>query len=152
MHFVRTHESYEVKFRPGYMKTDFETLWRKSTEFSRDRAGSAGITIRALNEDNYTKTAMAKYTKLYCDHDGKDAPDRFMECPGSYECHVVLLGITQWVAIRKVRMIVNHHSKEVLERRAYKSRPKNPLKGSTLYAVGKFRVSCDGREYDPLEH
>lgn len=152
MHFVRTHESTEIKFRPGYMKTDFNEAWSKTTESSRDHAGSAGVTIRTLNEGNYTKTAMAKYKKIYCEQNGKEAKDKFMEWPGSYECHVVLLGVTKWVAVRKVRKIVNHHVKEVTERRTYKSRPKTPLKGSTLYAVGKFMVSFDGREYDPLEH
>lgn len=152
MHFVVTHEEREIKFRPGYMKTDFNEAWSKTTEASRDHAGSAGVTIRTLNDGNYTKTAVAKYNKLYCEQNGKDAPDRFMEYPGSYECHAVLLGVIKWVAVRKVRKIVNHHVKEVTERRTYKSRPKTPLKGSTLYAIGRFRLSYDGREYDPLEH
>lgn len=152
MHFVVTHEAREIKFRPGYMKTDFNEAWSKTTEASRDHAGSAGVTIRTLNEGNFTKTAVAKYAKLYRDRDGKDATDRFMECPRSYECHAVLLGVIKWVAVRKVRKIVNHHVKEVTERRTYKSRPKTPLKGSTLYAVGRFMLSYDGREYDPLEH
>lgn len=152
MHFVVTHEAREIKFRPGYMKTDFNEAWSKTTEASRDHAGSAGVTIRTLNEGNFTKTAVAKYAKLYRDRDGKDAQDKFMNWPGSYECHAVLLGVIKWVAVRKVRKIVNHHVKEVTERRTYKSRPKTPLKGSTLYAVGRFMLSYDGREYDPLEH
>lgn len=152
MHFVVTHEAREIKFRPGYMNTDFKEAWSKTTECSRDGAGHAGVTIRTLNEGNFTKTAVAKYAKLYRDRDGKDAPDKFMNWPGSYECHAVLLGVIKWVAVRKVRKIVNHHVKEVTERRTYKSRPKTPLKGSTLYAVGRFMLSYDGREYDPLEH
>lgn len=152
MHYSTSHETQEIAFRPGYLSTDFEQQWMKTTEFTRDHAGSQGIKVRSLTEGNYTKAMDAKYRKLYMDDKAKDVPDRFMEWPGQYECHAVMLGIVKWMAIRKVKKVVDHHIKEVAERRYYKSRPKTPLKGSTLYAIGKFRVSYDGREYDPLEH
>jgi hypothetical protein len=109
-----------------------------------------------LNDGNYTKAAASKYEKTYRDKwDGTkttEVKDRFMELPGSYNCHAVLVGIVGWRAVRKVRKVVNHHITEVEETKDYKSRPKTPLKGSTLYALGRFYVSYDARDYDPVEH
>ena len=154
-HYVNCHELHKVKFRPGYTQTDFARWWQKQTPCRRDGCTSSP-SVRVLNDGNYTKAAMAKYDKTYVDtyKNGtrKDAPDQFMECPPSYGCRAVLVGIVGWRAVRKVRRVVDHHITEVEETKDYKSRPKTPLKGSTLYALGRFFVSYDARIYDPCEH
>ena len=132
------------------MSTDFAAWWQRQTPCRRDGCTSRP-SLRSLNDGNYTKATESKYKKLYVD--GKvDAKDRFMEWPGSYECHAVFLGIVGWRAVRKVRKVVDHHIQEVEEFKDYKTKPKSPLKGSVLYALGNFRVSYDARDYDPLEH
>lgn len=147
-HYVNCHELYRIKFRPGYAVTDFREWWRQQIPCRRDGC-SSNASVRILNDGNLTKAAESKYAKTY----GGDKPkDNFMNWPGSYECHAVLVGIVGWRAVRKVKRIVNHHVKEVEETKDYKSRPKTPLKGSTLYALGRFRVSYDARDYDPMEH
>lgn len=154
-HYVNCHELHKVKFRPGYTKTDFTHWWQKQTPCRRDGC-TCCPSVRVLNDGNYTKAARAKYDKTYVDtyKNGtrKDAPDQFMECPPSYGCRAVLVGIVGWRAVRKVRRVVDHHITEVEETKDYKSRPKTPLKGSTLYALGRFFVSYDARIYDPMEH
>ena len=154
-HYVNCHELHKVKFRPGYTKNDFAHWWQKQTPCHRDGC-TCCPSVRVLNDGNYTKAARAKYDKTYVDtyKNGtcKDAPDQFMECPPSYGCHAVLVGIVGWRAVRKVRRVVDHHITEVEETKDYKSRPKTPLKGSTLYALGRFFVSYDARIYDPCEH
>ena len=154
-HYVNCHELYKVKFRPGYTQTDFANWWQKQTPCRRDGC-TCSPSVRVLNDGNYTKAAAAKYEKTYRDKwDGTkttEVKDRFMEWPGSYGCHAVLVGIVGWRAVRKVRKVVNHHITEVEETKDYKSRPKTPLKGSTLYALGRFFVSYDARDYDPYEH
>ena len=154
-HYVNCHELYKVKFRPGCTKNDFAHWWQKQTPCRRDGC-TCCPSVRVLNDGNYTKAAKAKYDKTYVDtyKNGtrKDAPDQFMECPPSYGCRAVLVGIVGWRAVRKVRRVVDHHITEVEETKDYKSRPKTPLKGSTLYALGRFFVSYDARIYDPCEH
>ncbi len=154
-HYVNCHELYKVKFRPGYTQTDFAHWWQKQTPSRRDGC-TCCPSVKVLNDGNYTKAAATKYEKLYMNKykNGKRiaAQDDFMEWPGSYNCHAVLVGIVGWRAVRKVRKVVNHHITEVEETKDYKSRPKSPLKGATLYALGKFYVSYNARDYDPLEH
>ena len=154
-HYVNCHELYKVKFRPGYTQTDFANWGQKQTPCRRDGC-TCSPSVRVLNDGNYTKAAESKYEKTYRDKwDGTkttEVKDRFMEWPGSYGCHAVLVGIVGWRAVRKVRKVVNHHITEVEETKDYKSRPKTPLKGSTLYALGRFFVSYDARDYDPYEH
>jgi len=154
-HYGNCHELYKVKFRPGYPQTDFAHWWQKQTPCRRDGC-TCCPSVRVLNDGNYTKAAASKYEKTYRDKwDGTkttEVKDRFMELPGSYNCHAVLVGIVGWRAVRKVRKVVNHHITEVEETKDYKSRPKTPLKGSTLYALGRFYVSYDARDYDPVEH
>lgn len=154
-HYGCSHEEYTVKFRPGYMSTDFAAWWQRQTPCRRDGCTSRP-SVRSMNDGNYTKAMESKYNKLYVDRyvNGKTikAKDEFMEWPGSYECHAVCLGIVGWRAVRKVKKVVDHHIKEVEEFKDYKTKPKSPLKGSTLYALGIFRVSYDARDYDPMEH
>ena len=150
-HYMNCHEEYTVKFRPGYVATDFAAWWQRQTPCRRDGCTSRP-SIRTLNEGNYTKAMDAKYVKAYVETSKHKPSDDFMEWPGDYNCHAVLLGIVGWRAVRKVRKVVTHHIQEVEETKDYKTKPKAPLKGSTLYALGEFRVSYDARDYDPMEH
>jgi hypothetical protein len=34
----------------------------------------------------------------------------------------------------------------------YKTKPTKGLKGGTIYAIGKYIMSYDARDYDPMEH
>lgn len=153
-HHICYHEQHTVRFRPGYAQSDLSAWWRQQTPAKRD-----GCTdypeLRILNDGAISKAALSKYDKTYRDGaiaSGKDAPDQFMELIPQYKCHAVLLGIKGWRAVRRVRKVVNHHIREVEETKDYKTRPKTPLKGSTLYALGVFCLSYDARDYDPMEH
>lgn len=147
-HYVNCFEDYKVAFRPGYMKTDFEKWWGRQKPCHRD--GCSRVVLRSFNDKNWNETVEKRFNKAYSKNN-KDNYD-FLEFPDSYTCNGVLIGIVGWRAVRKVRKVVNHHIQEVEETKDYKTRPKTPLKGSTLYAVGKFVISYDARCYDPMEH
>ena len=149
-HYGYNFAEYKVRIRrPGYIKTDFDAWWRKQKACYRD--GCSKTNVRVFHDGNWSQTVEKRFDKLYRNKKNTDAYD-FLEYPNSYECNAVLVGITGWVAVRKVKRIVNHHVQEVEETKTYKTKPKTPLKGSTLYAVGKFILSFDARCYDPLEH
>lgn len=147
-HYVNCFEDHKVAFRPGYMKTDFDKWWSRQKACHRD--GCSRVVLRSFNDKNWSETVEKRFVKAY----SKKNPDNydFLEFPDSYTCNGVLIGIVGWRAVRKVRKVVNHHIQEVEETKDYKTRPKTPLKGSTLYAVGKFVISYDARCYDPMEH
>ena len=88
-------------------------------------------------------------------HMGKTAEKKygdFLSYPDSYCCHAVLVGVVGWRSERRVRKVVDHHIKEVIESRTYKTKPTKGLKGSVIYAIGEYVICYDGRDYDPMEH
>ena len=145
MHYIIEHESHTVKFRPGYPETDFKNWWRNQQPCWRD--GCSSVSVKVKSTENLTDARLKRYWAKE-----RKNPDAFLECPDKYECKAVLIGIVGWCSERKVRKVVNHHIQEVVERKNYKTRPSKGLKGSTIYAIGKYVCSYDGRDYDPWEH
>lgn len=143
-HYIN-RESHTVKFIPGSVTTGFREWWSKQIPCTRDGCRSVNVKIDSdqpltkLREDRFFKTCDKKYAD-------------FLDYPGSYTCNAVLIGIVGWRAERKVRKVVDHHIREVIESKTYKTKPTKGLKGSTIYAIGKFAMCYDARDYDPMEH
>jgi hypothetical protein len=146
-HYISSQEVYKVKFRPGYERKDFETWWMSKTPYQRDHSGCQGIYVKVDSTENLTKLRRDRFYK-----NAQKKYGSFLSYPDSYCCNAVLVGIVGWRSERRVRKVVDHHIKEVIECRNYKTKPTKGLKGSTIYAVGEFVIVYDGRDYDPYEH
>ena len=143
-HYIN-RETHQVKFRPGYAWTDFKEWWSRQTPATRD--GCRTVNVKTDSEQTLTKVRQDRFFKT-CDK----KYGQFLDYPGSYTCNAVLIGIVGWCSERKVRKVVDHHIREVIERKTYKTKPTKGLKGSTIYAIGKFAMCYDARDYDPMEH
>ena len=146
-HYGMICEAHNVKFRPGYPETDFKTWWSKQQPCYRDHCSE--VSVRVKSTENLTKTRWDRWERQ-----NNKKCDPFLEYGQviSYKCHALLVGIVGWRSVRKVRKVVNHHIQEVEESRDYKTKPTKGLKGATLYAIGRYVITYDARDYDPLEH
>lgn len=143
-HYIN-REEHTVKFIPGSVTTGFREWWGKQIPCTRD--GCRSVNVRIDSDQPLTKLREERFFKT-CDKKYAD----FLDYPDSYTCNAVLIGIVGWRAERKVRKVVDHHIQEVIESKTYKTKPTKGLKGSTIYAIGKFAMCYDARDYDPMEH
>lgn len=132
MHYFRTFQQITC--------SDFNAFWRETVPYRQDGCGSGYF----VNGTNYNKATPKSIEAAHkCES---------LRYPDKYRCLVYDCGVTGWEVSRKVRKIVRHHIKEVVERRTYKSRPKHILKGGTLKATHYYVFSYDARCYDRYEH
>ena len=144
-HYIINNHVQTLKFNPQRPTYCFEEWWRAQEACHRDGCRTTQLRIDSCEnltparEQRFFKTAKKKYGD-------------FLEYPAGYTCNAVMMGIVGWCCERKVKRIVNHHVKEVIERKMYKTKPTKGLKGGTIYAIGKYIMSYDARDYDPMEH
>ncbi len=144
-HYINTHEVRMLKFNPVRPTYCFDEWWRTQEACHRDGCRTTQLridsceTLTKVREERFRKTMKKKYGD-------------FLEYPSSYTCNAVMMGIVGWCCERKVKRIIDHHVREVIERKTYKTKPTKGLKGGTIYAIGKYIMSYDARDYDPMEH
>lgn len=126
---------------------DFNEWWKIQEPCERDGAGYGQIQSISSYLNNPKLSCNDKVNKRAY---AKALAKRLI--PGKYQTLVIDCGISGWCCERKVTRVIDHHRKEVTERRYYKTRPKTALKGGRIRAIHSYIYSYDAREYDPLEH
>lgn len=122
---------------------DFRTFWSNTVPYRQD--GCCSVTVLNRNYEKVTKASLNKQKP-------KIENCEALKYVNKWSCVAWDCGVIGWVVTRKVNKIVNHHVKEITERKTYKTKPKHILKGGRLESLHQYVISYDGRCYDRLEH
>ena len=129
---------------------DFKSYWLKTTPAQRDGCTS----VKVVSSDYASEKATATRTNALMKKIQKNVKGVYddFDCPPSYTCVALDVGITGYKIVQVKNKIVNHKRQAVQIVKEYKSKPSHIPAGAKLVEMHQYIISFDGRCYDPMEH